>query len=163
MHHILAKKKFTQQGVIFPVSASILDHINDYKNVLEWYSKPLLDYIKWKEIGNYNIEVINNTIDFYRYFDATKQAEFLYDCLEDTITRIIPEEVKYLQNYHEFKRYLDNHFEMPDKTVAIIVRFLEQNGGVLSKRALEKEFSVLKDAEVKEIEANYNSLFSKIE
>ncbi|WP_252191171.1 Fic family protein [Polaribacter sp. Q13] len=43
IHHILAKKKFTQQGVIFPVSASILEHINDYKDVLESYSHPLLD------------------------------------------------------------------------------------------------------------------------
>ena len=46
MHHILAKKKFTQQGVIFPVSASILEHIDDYKTVLESYSLPLLDYNK---------------------------------------------------------------------------------------------------------------------
>jgi Fic family protein len=35
IHHVLAKKEFTKQGVIFPVSASILDHINDYKTVLE--------------------------------------------------------------------------------------------------------------------------------
>jgi hypothetical protein len=40
IHHVLAKKEFTKQGVIFPVSASILDHINDYKTVLESYSHP---------------------------------------------------------------------------------------------------------------------------
>jgi len=33
------------------------------------------------------------TIDFYRYFDATKQAEFLYDCVDDTIRNIIPEQL----------------------------------------------------------------------
>jgi hypothetical protein len=163
MHHILAKKKFTQQGVIFPVSASILEHIDDYKTVLESYSLPLLDYITWKEMENHNIEVTNNTIDFYRYFDATKQAEFLYDCVEDTLVRVIPEEVNYLQKYDEFKRYLDNHFEMPDKTVAILVRFLEQNEGVLSKRALKKEFSALEDIEVKDIEINYNTIFYRTE
>ena len=112
---------------------------------------------------NHNIEVTNNTIDFYRYFDATKQAEFLYDCVEDTLVRVIPEEVNYLQKYDEFKRYLDNHFEMPDKTVAILVRFLEQNEGVLSKRALKKEFSVLDDIEVKDIETNYNTIFYRTE
>ncbi|WP_218599218.1 Fic family protein [Polaribacter sp. NJDZ03] len=159
MHHILAKKKFTQQGVIFPVSASILEHINDYKDVLESYSHPLLDYITWKETENHNIKVTNNTIDFYRYFDATKQAEFLYDCVEDTLVRIIPEEVSYLQKYDEFKKYLDNHFEMPDKTVAILVRFLEQNEGILSKRALKKEFSVLEEIEIKDIQTNYNTIF----
>ncbi|MDV7187422.1 Fic family protein [Lutibacter sp. TH_r2] len=162
IHHILAKKEFTKQGVIFPVSASILDHINDYRKVLENYSHPLLDYIQYKETTNHNVEVTNQTIDFYRYFDATKQAEFLYDCVFDTLERVIPEEVNYLQNYDEFKKYLDNNFEMPDKTVAMLVRFLEQNKGVLSKRALKKEFSILKEREVKAIEDNFKTIFYEV-
>ncbi len=159
IHHILAKKAFTQQGVIFPVSSSILDHIDDYKTVLESYSHPLLDHIEWEITADNNLEVTNNTIDLYRYFDATKQAEFLYDCVEDTLERVIPEEVSYLQNYDAFKRYIDNNFEMPDKMVAILIRFLEQNDGVLSKRALEEEFLALKEEEVKDIEANYKRIF----
>ena len=159
IHHVLAKKGFTQQGVIFPVSASILDHIDDYRNVLECYSHPLLDHIEWKETEDHNVEVLNNTIDFYRYFDATKQAEFLYDCVEDTLERVIPEEVNYLLKYDEFKRYLDNEFEMPDKMVAMLVRFLEHNNGELSKRALAKEFSALKADEIKAIESTYKTIF----
>ena len=158
----MAKKAYTQQGVIFPVSSSILDHIDDYKTVLESYSHPLLDYINWKETEDHNVEVTNNTINLYRYFDATKQAEFLYDCVEDTLERVIPEEVTYLQNYDAFKRYIDNHFEMPDKMVAILVRFLEQNNGVLSKRALAKEFSALKEKEIKDIEMNYKTIFLEV-
>lgn len=79
IHHTLAKKHFSQQGIIFPVSASILNHIDVYRIVLEQYSHPLLDFIEWKETKDHNIEVLNETIDFYRYFDATLQAEFLYD------------------------------------------------------------------------------------
>ena len=159
IHHVLAKKGFTQQGVIFPVSASILDHIDDYKTVLESYSHPLLDHIDWKETEDHNVEVSNNTIDFYRYFDATKQAEFLYNCVADTLERVIPEEVTYLQHYDAFKRYLDNRFEMPDKMVAILVRFLEQNNEALSKKALKKEFSKLTEAEIEGIEAQYKQVF----
>lgn len=159
IHHILAKKEFTKQGVIFPVSASILDHIDDYRKVLESYSHPLLDYIHWKETADHNVEITNETIDFYRYFDATKQAEFLYDCVNDTLERIIPNEVNYLQKYDEFKRYLDNNFEMPDNTVAMLVRFLDQNNGVLSKRVLNKEFSVLTADEIAEIQENFTNIF----
>jgi len=159
IHHILSKKKFTQQGIIFPVSASILDHIAVYNTVLESYSHPLLDHIRWKETLDHNVEVTNETIDYYRYFDVTKQAEFLYDCVEDTLERIIPEEVKYLQQYDVFKRYLDNNFEMPDNMVTMLVRFLEQNGGVLSKRALKKEFSELTENEVKNLEQYYKDVF----
>ncbi len=160
IHHVLAKKQFSQQGIIFPVSASILDHIGDYRKVLESYSHPLLDYIEWKETTDHNVEVLNETIDYYRYFDATKQAEFLYECVQDTIERIIPEEIKYLTNYDQFKRYLENEFDMPDKTVAFMVRFLEQNNGNLSKRAREKEFDALTDQEVIDIELNFKNIFN---
>ncbi len=159
IHHVLAKKEFTQQGIIFPISASILDHIDDYKNVLEWYSHPVLDHIEWRETEDHNVEVLNDTIDFYRYFDATKQAEFLYDCVQDTLERVIPEEVNYLQNYDTFKTYIDNTFEMPDKMVAVLVRLLEQNDGGLSKRALHKEFSALTESEAKDIEIHYKRVF----
>nr|WP_315243333.1 Fic family protein [uncultured Flavobacterium sp.] len=155
IHHILSKMKFTHQGIIFPVSASILNHIDDYRKVLESYSHPLLDFIEWEKTKSNNVEVLNETIDFYRYFDATKQAEFLYDCVNDTIENVIPQEVTYLKKYDEMKGYLDDVFQMPDKTVALLIRFLEQNNGRLSKRAIEKEFSVLTEEEIKNIEDNY--------
>jgi len=48
---------------------------------------------------------------------------------------------------------------MPDMLVAILVRFLEQNSGTLSKRALKKEFSALNEHEVKTIEETYQEIF----
>jgi hypothetical protein len=158
IHHVLARKAFARQGIIFPVSASILNHIDDYRRVLERYSRPLLDFIEWKETKDHNVKVSNDTIDYYRYFDATRQAEFLYKCVEDTIENIIPGEVSYLTRYDEFKRYLDNEFEMPDTKVALLVRFLEQNNGRLSKRAIEKEFEALTEKEAKNIEEQYDSI-----
>ncbi len=160
IHHILSKKQFSQQGIIFPVSASILNHIDDYRKVLESYSQPLLDFIEWKQTRSHNIEVTNETIDYYRYFDATKQAEFLYDCVKDTIENIIPKEISYLIKFDAFKQYLDNEFEMPDKMVVLLIRFLEQNNGRFSKRALGKEFSALTNGEIEEIERNYAHYFS---
>ncbi len=160
IHHVLAKKQFSQQGLIFPVSASILNHIEDYQKILESYSIPLLDFIEWEETPDHNVEVINTTIDYYKYFDATKQAEFLYDCVKDTIKNIIPEEVSYLTKYEEFKSYTDNIYEMPDSKVALLVRFLEQNDGKLSKRAKEKEFGALTETEIKNIEENFKIIFS---
>jgi len=159
IHHILAEKNFSQQGMIFPVSASILDRIVDYRKVLEFYSHPLLDFIEWKPTPDHNVEVLNETKDYYRYYDATKQAEFLYDCVEDTIKNIIPREVDYLQKYDEMKRYLDDNFEMPDKTVALLIRFLEQNGGQLSKGVRMKEFETLNNKEVRAIESRYQQIF----
>lgn len=159
IHHSLAKKQFSHQGVIFPVSASILDHIDDYRKVLEFYSHPLLDFIEWEETKEHNVNVLNETINYYRYFDVTKHSEFLYDCVIDTINNIIPNEVQYLSKYDEFKRFLDNNYEMPDSLVALLLRFLEQNNGLLSKRAREKEFASLTVTEIEEIENQYLIIF----
>jgi Fic family protein len=159
IHHILAKLNITHQGVIFPISASILDKIEDYRIVLESYSHPILELIEWETTPDHNVQVLNDTIDYYRYFDATKQAEFLFDCIMDTINRIIPEEVSYIYKYDEFKRFIDDQFEMPDRLVSMLVRFLEQNGGTLSKRARTKEFPELRDDEVEKIESAFQEIF----
>ncbi len=159
IHHILAKKKFSDQGIIFPISSSILNHIIDYRLILESYSKPLLNFIEWEETPDHNIAVTNQTKDYYRFFDATKQAEFLFDCVKDTIENIIPNEIKYLAHYDEFKKFLDEEFEMPDNLISILVNFLEQNQGVLSKRAREKEFRKLNAKEMEQIENVYKTIF----
>lgn len=159
IHHLLAKMKFTPQGIIFPVSSAILEQIDDYRKVLETYSQPLLDFIKWKKTPDNNIEVLSDTADYYRYFDATSQAEFLFECVESTINNIIPQEVTYLQKYDAMKAWLDDKFEMPDKMVALLIRFLEQNKGTLSKRARESEFIALSPAEIKEIESKYRTFY----
>lgn len=162
IHHLLAKKKFSRQGFIFPVSASILNQIVDYRKVLESFSHPLLDHIDWQETPDHNVKVLNETFDYYRFFDATAQAEFLYDCVNDTIDHIIPQEIKYLTAYDAFKRQMDDDYEMPDKTVALLVRTLEQNKGKLSKRMREKDLPGLQRDEVMKIEKAFHQFFNDI-
>ena len=121
-----------------------------------------MDHIEWQETSDHNVQVLNETFDYYRFFDATKQAEFLYDCVNDTIDTIIPQEIKYLTAYDAFKKLLDDEFEMPDKMVAQLVRFMEQNNGQLSKRARENEFSNLQPEEVSEIENAFQEQFKDV-
>ena len=159
IHHVLAKKGFAKKNLIFPVSAAILQRIPEYKEVFDHYTDTRIDLIEWKPTSDNNIEVLNDTIDLYRYFDATKMAEFLYSCVEITINEIIPSELEYLRKYDEFKFQLEQNFDMPDKMVALIVRFLEQGNGTLSKRAREKEFNMLANDEISQIESMYSAIF----
>ncbi len=159
IHHVLAQKGFTRKNLVFPVSAAILERMSEYREVLEDYSKPRLEFIDWKPTPDNNVEVLNETIDLYRYFDATKMSEFLYSCVGQTITEIIPREVDYLHKYDLFKVEIKQTYDMPDKLIALLLRFLEQNEGKLSKRAREKEFSMLNDDEIKQIEGIYSGIF----
>jgi len=161
IHHVLAKKEFAPKGLIFPVSSVILDRIDEYREVLESYSRPRLDFIEWEATPDGNVNVLNSTIDLYRYFDATRQAEFLYDCVKETVLNTLPEEVGYLENHDNMRTFLEQHFDMPDKDMENLIGFLRQNDGQLSKRARSKEFGALTDEEVAMLEEEYKEILKK--
>jgi len=158
-HHVLTEKGFVPKGLIFPVSAVILERIEEYRKTLEHFSKPRLEFIEWRPTDKNNVEVLNKTIDLYRYFDATKQAEFFFECVEETVNKTLPDEVEYLKKYDLLNEFIKNYIDMPDKLVDLLIRFLVQNGGKFSKRAREKEFEKLAVSEIRAIEHKYAEIF----
>lgn len=159
IHHGLAQRGFNPPGVVFPVSAAILDQIDEYGRVLESYSARLLPLIEWEPTPDFNVHVLNDTADFYRYFDATPHAEFLFACVRRTIEEDLPEEADFLRRYDQFRRRLTARIEMPDRLVDLLFRFLRQNDGRLSQRAMEREFAALTTDEVGWIEGLYSEAF----
>jgi hypothetical protein len=143
------------------LAASILTNIMAYKKVLESFAQPNLPFIDWSTSSSKNIDIHNETIDYYRYFDATPQTLYLFERIIDTIQNIIPEEVSYLNKFDAFKNWLDHHFQFPNKTVELLVYFLKQDNGILSKRAKEKEFTALSTSEINDIEQEYQHIFGK--
>jgi hypothetical protein len=159
IHHVLARRGYNPPGVHFPVSAAILDRIDEYRTVLESYSRRLLPVIQWQPTDNNNVRVLNDTADFYRFFDATPHAEFLYACVRRTIERDLPDETKFLENFDRFRALVESIVDMPDRTLDNLFGFLRQNHGRLSDRARSKEFAALTDDETRRIERAYIELF----
>lgn len=163
VHHALATAGYNPPGVVFPISAAILRRLADYGAVLESYSAPLLPFIEWRPTTNGNIEVLNNTADYYRYFDATAHAEFLYACVEQTVEHDLPDEVHFLEAFDRFAAGVKEIVEMPDRQIERLRGFLAQGGGRLSNRAREQEFAALTGPEAARIEALYAELFRSAE
>lgn len=159
IHHVLAEKNFTSKNIVFPVSSVLLEHIDKYKEVLEAYSKSRLPFIKWMPTVKGNVDVLNDTIDLYRYFDATIQAEFLFECIFETIEKTLPEEINYLERYDRMKHFIANYIDMPDRLIDLLIRFLIQENGKLSKRARNKEFKALTQEEVLILEEKFAEIF----
>lgn len=159
IHHVLAQRGFNPAGVVFPVSATILARIDQYLATLEGYSRRLLPMIDWKPTADGNVNVLNDTADFYRFFDATPHAEFLYACVKQTVEEDLPRETEFLKRYDQFRGRLEAMVDMPDRTIDLLFRFLHQNEGRLSVRAREKEFGQLTEAEVSAVEAAYLASF----
>ena len=98
-----------------------------------WFLWKLLQSIPWKQI-------IVPLFNIFHLF-LSKHGKFLF-----------------ADSFRQFAVIL---FQMPDSMVALLMRFLEQNNGELSKRAREKEFAMLTGDEVKDIEKRYNDLFAR--
>jgi Fic/DOC family len=161
IHHVLAQRGFNPAGVVFPVSAAILERIDEYRAVLEDYSQRLLPAIDWRPTDDGNVRVLNDTADFYRFFDATPHAEFFYACVRKTIEEDLPRETEFLAQYDRFRASIEAMVDMPNRTVDLLFRFLHQNGGRLSNRAREQEFARLTEAEVSAVEDAYQNLFAR--
>jgi hypothetical protein len=163
MHHVLARRGFNPPGIHFPVSAAILERIDEYRNVLESYSRRLLPLIQWESTPDRNVRVLNDTADFYRFFDATPHAEFLYFCVHQTIEQDLPNETRFLQSFDRFRAGVEAIVDMPERTLDNLLGFLRQNGGRLSRRAREREFETLTDEEIRRIESLYEEAFGESE
>jgi Fic/DOC family len=159
IHHTLAAAGYNPPGVVFPVSAAIYREIAAYKSVLESYSRPLLDMIEWEPTQTGNVRVLNDTVNYYRFFDATAHAEFLYRCVEQTIEQDLPQEVAYLEAFDQFSRGVQEIIDMPEQKVDLLHKFLRQHNGQLSKRARTSEFAALTSEEVERVEALYRESF----
>ena len=160
IHNVLAHRGFNPPGMVFPVSAAILDRIADYKAVLETYSSKLLPLIQWQPTPKGNVSVLNETADFYRYPDLTRHAEFLYEVVAKTIREDLPREAEFLARYDRFRAALQEIVDMPDLRSNLLFRFLDQNKGKFSRKGREKEFAKLKPGELAAIEELYGSLFA---
>ncbi len=159
IHHVLAQRDFNPPGVVFPVSAAILDRIDAYGTILEDYSRRLLPLIEWEPTERGNVRVLNDTADYYRFFDATPHAEFLFECVRRTIEEDLPSEADFLRRYVQFTRHLQAIADMPDRTADLLFRLLHQNAGRLSNRARKREFERLTDEETERIELFYDEVF----
>jgi len=130
-----------------PVSSELLAHIDDYIDGLKKISAPILNRSEWTVAADYNIELLNDTTDLYRYADVTEQAEFIYQCVEQFVTQRMPMELEYLRAFDEAKQKIDAQLDMAEKDLTLLVNLCVQNGGHLSKNK-RKLFALLTDKSI---------------
>ena len=159
IHHVLAERKFTPPGMVFPVSSAMLDRIDDYKKTLQAHTGPLMDFVDWEPAAKRNVKVLNDTADLYRYFDCTEAAEFLYSCVARTVEHDLPREIEYLRRHDDALRQIMDTVAMPDRLAEDLIMFIRQNKGTLSKKRRDDEFRQLHDDEVPLLEGIVRHVF----
>lgn len=160
LHHVLARGGFNPAGLVFPISVVVYRRIEEYSDVLKSVSAPMIEFIDWQPTAQGNVEILSDTAVLYRYFDSTMHAEFVADCVRETVEQDLPKEIDYIERFDQFKSSVNEILDMPARMVDLLRGFLEQGDGKLSRRALRKEFSTLTEEEVVMIEEAYEAAWS---
>ena len=152
IHNILARRGFTPQRVMFPISASMLKNPADYDASLEAFSRRLMPLVEYSLDEEGHMIVHNDTVRWYRYIDMTPQVEALFRFIKQTIDTELARELEFLANYDETKRAIQEIVDMPDRKIDLFIRFCLQNNGRLSARKRASYFDFLSDEEIARME-----------
>ena len=152
IHNVLARRGFTPEGIMFPVSASMLRNLADYNASLEAFSRPLMTMVDYSLDEEGRMTIHNDTMRWYSYVDMTSQAEALFRFIEQTIDTDLVEELAFLANYDETKRAIQDIVDMPDRQIDLFIRFCLQNNGRLSARKRASLFNSLSEDEIARME-----------
>ena len=158
IHEVLANAGFTPRGIVLPVSAVILASLNDYVAVLEQFSKPVRERTHYLPSLPDAVASGNDAI-YFRFFDATEQAEFLCSALIRTIEIDLHEEIEFLVGFDVARLELNSLLDWPGHSLDLFIRVVQQNGGALSKRKRENNFDWMKDHEIETGEAVVKEAF----
>jgi len=161
VHHVLAKSRFSPTGVVFPVSAAMLRDMAAYDKALEAFSAAVAPFIRYTLDADQAMRVENKTADFYRFFDATAQTEYLFDCIEETICLDLEQAIDFLTFFDLAMNSLMDIVDMPDQRAALLIRLIHQNHGSLSKNK-RGMFHELTDAEIDQIESAIKTSASQV-
>jgi hypothetical protein len=160
IHDILVHDGIVPQGLIIPVSAHMLNNIRDYDDVLEKYSKPLMQRVKYEKTENSGVRITNEEQleGYFRYPDLTEHCIYLLQTIHATLKEDMPDELIFLQRYDEVKKALQRIVDMPDKDIDLMIVFLHQNKGTFPKRRRE-HFSRLTDDEIARMQETFRAIF----
>ena len=152
IHEVLSSSGFTPKGIVLPVSAVILANLERYVHALERFSRPL------QARTTYNPDVpdvpaTGNDALYFRFFDATEQASFLYWALERTVEHDLEEEIAFLLGFDAARARLGGLLDWPAHSLDLFIRLVHQNKGTLSRTKRESSFTWMTDDEVRRCEA----------
>ena len=114
IHNVLARRGFTPQGIMFPVSAAMLRNAAEYDASLEAFSRKLMPLVEYTLDEEGRMVVQNDTVTWYRYIDMTPQVEALFRFIEKTINTELVEELDFLRSYDQSKQAIQALVDSPE-------------------------------------------------
>jgi Fic/DOC family len=159
IHEELSVLGFTPKGIVLPVSAFILANIDHYTEVLEQFSRPRLARTDFEPLFP-DVAARGNDPVYFRFFDATAQAMFLYRAIEQTVMKDLREEIDYLLGLDRARTRLRDEIDWPGQSLDLFINIVRQGGGALSQTKRRSQFDWMKDEDIERFVPIVNEAFA---
>ncbi len=154
IHDILKARSKNKDDLIIPVSASILQDMKSYDQVLEIISKPVIDSCDYDLNHKDEILIHNDIHHFYRYPDLTCHVDFLYKMMSASIKKDLLPEIVQIYMYDSVREIINNNYDLPNKELNVLVNVLMENDGAIGKKKKKRGMfgDYLSEEEISQIE-----------
>lgn len=152
LHHVLARRGYTPEHLVVPISSVLLADPRSYDAALEAFSTTVMKTTRYRLDAEGELEIDHCDVDLYRYPDLTVQAEATFAWLERAIEEDLVGEIEFLRRFDELRTRMREIVEMPDKKEQLFINLCRSNGGRLSERKRSR-FSELDDRTLETLEA----------
>ena len=120
---------------ILPLSVAMKRHEADYLAALEAFSRPArqlwdVTYIADNEFGF----DFRSSPQVYAHWNGAAAAEFVTRCAEQALAQSVVQETAYLQGYDRAYDRIDREFDLPNRTINLLIQWIHQNNGRMPER-----------------------------
>lgn len=148
---------------ILPLSVAMKRHEADYLAALESFSRPArqlwdITYIADNEF----VFDFRSSPLVYAHWNGEAAAEFVTRCAEQALEQSLVDETAFLQAYDRAYEQIDREFDLPNRTVNLLIQWIRQNNGRMPERRRNAtELLLLKPQQIERIEAIVAGCFQR--
>ncbi len=139
MHYALSQSGRLAEGLMLPISVAMKRDERDYLAALQSFSRPTRALWHVRMIDEVRFACESTAGDaMYRYWDATRCVEFIYEMALNALKTDLVDETRYLQAFDQAYRLVNEHHDIRDHDLNNLIMWCAQNGGHVSKKRREQ-------------------------
>jgi hypothetical protein len=140
---------------ILPLSVAMKKNEKGYLATLEAFSLPARKLWNVTHVGDSDFVFdFKSSPLIYAHWSGQKAAEFVTACASEALAQALIDEAVYLQGYDQAFEEIDRSFDLPNKTINLLIQWIHQNSGRMpERRKSAQELILLQPGQLDAIEA----------
>lgn len=123
------------QAALLPLSVAMKQHEADYLRALEAFSRPARQLwdVTYLAENDFRFD-FKSTPSVYAHWNGETAARFVTTCAEQALVQSLIGETQFIQAYDRAFDRIDRAFNLPNRTVNLLIQWIRQNGGQMPAR-----------------------------